>query len=289
MNIGVVFPQTELQPKASTLRTYATGIESLGFTHILAYDHILGADPLVHRGWQGPYDVTTMFHEPLVLFGYLSAFTSLEFVTGIIVLPQRQTALLAKQAAQVDILSSGRLRLGVGVGWNSVEYEALGKIFADRGKRIDQQIRILRRLWTERSISAETPDERIRGAGIAPLPIQRPIPIWLGGQSARAYRRIGALGDGWIPEVQPGPDLDGALSIIRVSAELADRDPREIGMEGRVRCAQHSVPQIIEMIIAWKQAGASYVSIDTMGAGFQSVKEHLALLAEVQNALSAQS
>src|SRR5580658_4623066 len=149
MKIGVVFPQTEIGADVGGVRAYAEQVEDLGFTHLLAYDHVVGADPAVHRGWSGPYDVASTFHEPFVLFGYLAGFTSLEFATGIVILPQRQTALVAKQAAEVDILSGGRFRLGVGLGWNAVEYEALGKTFSDRGKRLEEQIELLRLLWTQ--------------------------------------------------------------------------------------------------------------------------------------------
>src|SRR6516225_6966158 len=159
MNIGVVFPQTEIGPDVEVVRRS------------------------VHRGWQGPYDVSTTFHEPLVLFGYLAAVTSIELVTGIIILPQRQTALVAKQAAEVDLLSRGRLRLGVGLGWNAVEYEGLGKSFSDRGRRITEQVDLLRRLWTEESVSFDGAYEKVTGAGVAPLPVQRPIPVWFGAAS----------------------------------------------------------------------------------------------------------
>ena len=134
MQIGVVFPQTEIGPDPAAVRRYAQRVEELGYRHLLAYDHVLGADPEVHPGWDGPYDVTTTFHEPFVLFGYLAAVSTLELVTGIIILPQRQTALVAKQAAEVDLLAEGRFRLGVGLGWNRVEYDALGQDFSTRGR-----------------------------------------------------------------------------------------------------------------------------------------------------------
>src|SRR2546423_134829 len=140
MQIGVVFPQTEIGADAGALRTYGQRVEELGFHHILVYDHVIGADPAVHEGWAGPYNVKTTFHEPFVLFGYLAALTSLELVTGIIILPQRQTALVAKQAAEVDLLTGGRFRLGVGLGWNAVEYEALGQDFGRRGARMTEQV-----------------------------------------------------------------------------------------------------------------------------------------------------
>src|ERR1700690_84117 len=153
MRIGVVFPQTEIGADRGAIREYVQRVEALGYTHLLAYDHVLGADPAVHKPWRGPYDIDTTFHEPFVLFGYLAALTSLELVTGIIILPQRQTALAAKQAAEVDLLTNGTFRLGVGTGWNEVEYEALGQDFHPRGRRMDQQIGLLRRLWTEPSVT----------------------------------------------------------------------------------------------------------------------------------------
>src|SRR5947199_2356354 len=149
MKIGVVFPQTEIGADVDAVRRYAQQVEALGFTHVLAYDHVVGADPARHRGWAGPYDVSTTFHEPFVLFGYLAAVTPIELVTGIIILPQRQTALVAKQAAEVDVLSRGRLRLGIGIGWNYVEYEALGMDFRTRGRRVEEQVEVLRKLWTQ--------------------------------------------------------------------------------------------------------------------------------------------
>src|SRR5881227_3547500 len=166
MKIGVVFPQTEIGADVDAVRRYAQQVEALGFTHVLAYDHVLGADPAVHRGWAGPYDVSTTFHEPFVLFGYLAAITSVELVTGIIILPQRQTVLAAKQGAEVDLLTGGRFRLGVGLGWNPVEYEALGKEFSNRGERLDEQVTLMRRLWTERTVTQHGTHETVTGAGL---------------------------------------------------------------------------------------------------------------------------
>src|SRR5262245_17592762 len=146
MQIGVVFPQTEMGGDAGAVRAYVEGVEALGYAHLLAYDHVIGADPAVHEGWAGPYDITSTFWEPFVLFGFVAALTRLEVVNGIIILPQRQTVLVAKQAAEVDLLTEGRFRLGVGIGWNAVEYEALGKDFTNRGARSEEQIELLRRL-----------------------------------------------------------------------------------------------------------------------------------------------
>ena len=193
MRIGVVFPQTELGGDAGAVGAYAQQAEELGFTHVLAYDHVVGADPAVHPGWDGPYDVHTTFHEPMVLYGYLAAVTSMELVTGVIILPQRQTVLVAKQAAEVDLLTGGKFRLGVGIGWNRVEYEALGHDFSTRGKRLDEQITLLRRLWTEQTVTFHGTFDQITGAGLAPMPVQRPIPVWIGAHSPPATAAPGGL------------------------------------------------------------------------------------------------
>jgi probable F420-dependent oxidoreductase len=285
VKIGVVFPQTEIGADAGAVRAYAQRVTELGFTHVLAYDHVLGADPAVHRGWSGPYDVRSTFHEPLVLFGYLAALTSLELVTGIIILPQRQTALVAKQAAEVDLLTGGRFRLGIGLGWNAVEYEALGKSFADRGDRMAEQVALLRRLWTEPVVTFDGTHERVTGAGLAPLPVQRPIPVWFGAQSRRAYIRAGQLGDGWFPQVPPGPGLDEARSIVEQAAREAGRSAAEIGMEGRVSWGEGGAAKLSRQVGKWRDAGATHVSVNTMGAGLASADDHLAALTTAAAAL----
>jgi probable F420-dependent oxidoreductase len=285
MQIGVVFPQTEIGGDAGAVRAYGARVEELGFAHVVAYDHVVGADPAVHRGWAGPYDSATTFHEPLVLFGYLAALTSLELVTGIIILPQRQTALVAKQAAEVDLLSGGRFRLGVGLGWNAVEYEALGKSFSDRGRRVDDQVELLRRLWTEPSVTFEAHDEHVVGAGLNPLPVQRPIPIWFGAASPPAYRRAGRLGDGWFPMVPPGPHLDEARAVIEAAAVDAGRDPSTIGLEGRVNWGPGGATTVADHAGRWQRAGATHLSVNTMGAGLGAVDGHLAALATAAEVL----
>ncbi|MGA0122494.1 MAG: LLM class F420-dependent oxidoreductase, partial [Gaiellales bacterium] len=269
------------------VRRYAITAEGLGYVHLIAFDHVVGADPEVHAPWEGPYDVDSTFHEPFVLFGYLAAVTTLELAPSIIIMPQRQTALVAKQAAQVDLLAEGRFRMGVAVGWNHVEYEALGEAFSKRGRRLDEQIVLLRRLWTERSVTFEGEFDRITGAGLAPLPLQRPIPIWVGGGAPPAYRRMGRLADGWFPSVQPGPDLDAALATIARSAEEAGRDPAAIQMEGRLNWRPDmSDDEIREVAGTWRDEGATYLSVDTMGRGLGSVDAHLEALARVADALA---
>jgi probable F420-dependent oxidoreductase len=287
MQVGVVFPQTEIGPAVDAVRAYATRVEELGFAHVLAYDHVLGADPVAHAPWNGPYDVHTTFHEPFVLFGYLAALTSLEMVTGVIILPQRQTALVAKQAAEVDLLTGGRFRLGVGVGWNAVEYEALGLSFETRGQRADEQIPLLRRLLTEESVTHDGAFDRVTAAGLAPLPVQRPIPIWIGGSSAPAYRRVGRLADGWFPQVPPGSRLDEALAIVDTAATEAGRDPATIGMEGRVSWTGAGVEKLLDQVGRWRDAGATHLSINTMNAGLGPVDGHLEVIETIAGALTS--
>ena len=275
-----MFPQTELGGDPAVLRAYAQGVEVLGFTHILAYDHVVGADPEVHRGWQGPYDINTTFHEPFVMLGYLAAVTSLELVTGVIILPQRQSVLVAKQAAEVDLLTGGRFRLGVGLGWNAVEFEALGENFTNRGRRSEEQVEIMRKLWTERSVTFNGKYHTLTGAGLAPLPTQRPIPVWFGAASDRAYERAGRLGDGWFPMMAPGPGLNYAHEQVKRAAAAAGRDAGSLGMEGRVTWADDP-DKVAADIAAWKAAGATHLSVSTMGAGLATVEDHLAALERV--------
>jgi probable F420-dependent oxidoreductase len=278
VKIGAIFPQSELGGDVGAVRAYGTRVEELGFDHLLAYDHVVGADPAVHEGWNGPYDITTTFHEPFVMFGYLAAITSLELVTGIIILPQRQTALVAKQAVEVDLLTEGRFRLGVGIGWNAVEYEALGKNFRDRGKRFDEQIDLLRRLTSETSVTFDGTYEHVTGAGLAPMPTQRPLPIWIGGASTPAFQRIGRQADGWFPMMRPGPNLESALDIIATAARDAGRDPSTIQMEGRVEWAPDDHEAFSRRVGRWKAAGATHLTVNTMHLGLSTVDDHLAAL-----------
>ncbi|MET0451664.1 MAG: LLM class F420-dependent oxidoreductase [Mycobacterium sp.] len=287
MRVGVVFPQTELGGDPGAVRAYANRVEELGYRHILVYDHVVGADPAVHDGWNGPYDVHTTFHEPLVMFGYLAAITeSVELVTGVVILPQRQTTLVAKQAAEVDLLSGGRLRLGIGIGWNAVEYEALGEDFSTRGKRSTEQIGLLRRLWTEQSVTFDGAFDKVTGAGLSPMPVQRPIPLWIGAASAPGYRRAGRLADGWFPMMGPGAKLEEAKSVVDGAAIAAGRDPATIGMEGRVSWTG-DVDGAAAEIAQWAGVGATHLSVNTMGAGLRTVDDHLAALGAVAEALHA--
>ncbi len=285
MRIGVLFPQTELGGDPGAVRAFATAASELGFAHIAVFEHVVGADPAVHRGWSGPYDVYTTFHEPFVLFGYLAALTSLELVTSVVILPQRQTVLVAKQVAEIDLLTQGKLRLGVGLGWNEVEYEALGQNFAGRGGRLTEQVALLRRLWTETSVTVAGEHEHVTGAGIAPLPVQRPIPVWIGARADVALSRAGRIADGWFPMEQPGPALARSTAIVHSAAVKAGRDPTTLGMEGRINLGSESSSSIDQQIAAWREAGATHLSINTMQAGFSTVDQHIAALASTSQAV----
>ncbi len=283
MQLGAIFPQTEIGRDPGALRSYAQAVEEMGFDHLAIYDHVLGADPANRPGWRGPYTHQTLFHEPFVLFGYFAAVTQrIQLVTSIIILPQRQTALVAKQAAEVDVLSGGRLRLGVGIGWNEVEYEALGEDFHTRGRRMEEQIAVMRALWTQEVVTFEGRWHKIIEAGLNPLPIQRPIPIWMGGGVEAVLKRIGKLADGWFPQVRPDDRGRAAVQVLHNAAREAGRDPSSIGIEARINASAGDAAAWRETSVAWRDLGATHMSINTMGAGFTSVDQHIARLREVK-------
>jgi probable F420-dependent oxidoreductase len=284
MHIGVVLPQTEIGPDVGAVRAYGQGVDGLGFHHLLAYDHVVGADPAVYPGWDGPYDIDTEFHEPFVTFGFLAACTSLELITGITILPQRPTVLVAKQAAEVDLLTGGRFRLGVGLGWNAVEYDALGQEFSTRGRRLEEQVTLLRALWTQRSVTMDGRFDQVTGVGIAPRPVQQPIPVWVGGNVPAAFRRAGRIADGWLPMMQPGPKLEAALAQVAEGAAEVGREPADIPMEGRLDW-RGDLDQLVHRTKGWRATGASHVTINTMGSGLATVDDHLAALGQISEAL----
>jgi probable F420-dependent oxidoreductase len=276
MRVGVVFPQTEIGADPAVIRDYAQAAEVLGYTHILAYDHVIGANPAGRPGWKPPYSHKDIFHEPFVLFGYLAGLTrKIELVTGIIILPQRQTVLVAKQAAALDVLSGGRLRLGVGIGWNPVEYEALGENFKTRGRRSEEQIDLMRKLWTQELVTFEGRWHKVTDAGLNPLPIQKPIPIWFGGSDDRALRRLARFGDGWFPLLGPDEKCKAAIDKIHFYAREAGRDASAIGVEGRVVVGQQSAEEWLKAIDAWKNLGATHLTLNTMKAGLPNPSSHI--------------
>jgi probable F420-dependent oxidoreductase len=284
MKIGAVLPQTEIGNDPAGIKAYAEAVEDMGFTHVLVFDHVLGANPERPGGWKGPYTFRHAFHEPFVLFGFLAAATRrLELATGIVILPQRQTALVAKQAAAVDVLSGGRLRLGVGVGWNPVEFEALGEDFTKRGRRIEEQVEVLRALWTRELVTFKGREHTISDAGLNPLPVQRPIPIWMGGESEAVQQRMARLADGWMPHFRAGAAGQAAVDRLHGLVRAAGRDPQAFGIEGRMALAQIPEGEWGKELEAWKaMRGVSDMSIHTVGLGLKTPDEHVRILEEVR-------
>ena len=282
MKVGVVFPQTEIGQDPAVIRDYAQAVESMGYTHILAFDSVVGANPNRPGGWDSQYTYQHAFHEPFVLFGFCAGVTRrIELVTGIVILPQRQTALVAKQAAAVDVLSGGRLRLGIGVGWNTVEFEALGENFKNRGKRVEEQLEVMRLLWTKELVTYEGQWHRVPDAGIRPLPVQQPIPVWMGGDSEVVIRRAARLADGWItlPSFRPGPAGQQTVDRIHGLVREAGRDPAAFGIEARMALAKVPAEERTKEIAAWRaMRGITHLCVNTMGLGLASPEEHVRTL-----------
>ena len=276
MKLGVVFPQTEIGNDPGAIIEYAQAAEGMGYNHVIAFDHVLGANAESRPGWRGAYRHTDAFHEPFVLYGFLAGHTtSLELVTAVIILPQRQTALVAKQAAAVDVLSGGRLRLGIGVGWNPVEYEALGENFHDRGRRSEEQIDLMRQLWTNDLITYEGKWHKVTDAGLNPLPVQQPIPVWFGGAAPQTLRRVATMGDGWFPLFRPDDRGRELVESMREQAQAAGRDPASIGVESWVSIRDSSEDDWRQAVDTWRELGATHISVNTMNAGLQSPQAHI--------------
>ena len=287
MQLGAIFPQTEIGEDPVAVRDFAQAAESLGYEHLLVFDHVLGADASKRQSWERPYSHVDTFHEPFVLFGYLAAITEkIEMTTGILILPQRQTALVAKQAAAVDVLTGGRLRLGIGIGWNDVEYEALGEDFHDRGRRSAEQIELLRLLWTQEVVNYEGRYHKVSHAGINPLPVQRPIPLWFGGGAPQVVRRLARLGDGWFPQFLPDSEGQEKIGEMRELARAAGRDPGAIGIEGRVSIGQGDADEWNKLAASWDEVGATHLSVNTMRAGLKGPQQHIDAIERFKQAVS---
>ncbi len=289
MRIGVTFPQNEITADPIAVRDYAQAAEGLGYTHLLAYDHVIGADISNRPNWRpGGYTHESLFHEPFVLFGYLAGITThLEFVPGVIILPQRQTVLVAKQAAEVDLLTGGQFRLGIGIGWNEVEYEALNENFGNRGKRSEEQIAVLRALFTEEVVTYHGKWHHIEAAGLNPMPVQRPIPIWIGGTAEAALKRVGEIGDGWFPQRAPDDTAREMVERMREYARAAGRDPRTIGVEARVSIADTTPDEWVRQVEGWRALGATHLAVNTMKAGLSSPQEHIDAIRRFKEAVGA--
>ena len=276
MRIGAVFPQTVSGTDPGAIKAYSQAVESLGFDHILAFDHVIGANAESRPDWSGAYRHTDSFYEPLVLFGHIAATTEkIELVTGIIILPQRQTVLAAKQAATVSLLSGGRLRMGIGIGWNPVEYEALDQDFSTRGKRSEEQIDLMRSLWQNELITYEGKSHKVTDAGINPLPPEGSIPIWFGGTADIVLKRVARLGDGWMPVGKP--DESRQLMIEKLTGYLREegRDIGDIGIESWVTLKDLSDSDVQNEIDGWRNLGATHLSVNTMNSGLKFPDEHI--------------
>ncbi|MEN3952993.1 LLM class F420-dependent oxidoreductase [Iodidimonas sp. SYSU 1G8] len=291
MRVGVVFPQTEIAPDPAAIRDWAQAVEGLGFDHLIAYDHVMGANTASRPDWNMPYTHDTPFHEPITLFSFLAGVTrTLELASGIIILPQRQAALFAKQAANADVFSGGRLRLGFGIGWNQIEYEALGAPFAQRGARLDEQVDLLRKLWTGQPITYDGRFHKVTDAGINPPPVRKSIPVWFGGTSEASKDRVANTGDGWIP-VLPADRAQEAVADMRERVTRAGRDPDSVGIDniifvgatlgGPVRTPEDAAADHAQ----WRQAGASHVTLHTMGAGLKTGDAHIEYLRRFKAAI----
>jgi probable F420-dependent oxidoreductase len=298
MHIGVVFPQSEIGNDPIVIRDFTQAVEGMSYSHLAVFDHVIGADPASRPNWKPLYTHKHAFHEPFVLFGFLAGATrTLGFVTSIMILPQRQTALVAKQAAELDILTGGRLRLGVGNGWNPVEYEVLGEDFRVRGRRMEEQIAVLRALWTNELVNYDGRWHHIRDAGINPRPVQRPIPLWLGGMAEKVVARVGRLADGWFPRFPSMRQRDAGHNLpardeapaaiverMRAYAREAGRDPATIGIEGRVFLPGRTPDQWFDEIEQWRALGANYIQAYTMEAGLPGPDAHLDVLRRFMDA-----
>ena len=286
MKFGVVYPQTEIGNDLAAIRDYAQTTEGLGFNHVLAYDHVLGANPDRPGGFKGPYTYQSSFHEPFVLFSYMAGFTQLlEYTTGINILPQRQTALVAKQAATLDVLSAGRLRLGVGLGWNKIEYIALGENFHNRGRRIEEQVNLMRELWTQPLVQFDGRWHTIPDAGINPLPVQQPIPVWFGGQADPVLERTARMGNGWMPNLRSPDQAVTCIEKLRTYLAKAGRENVDFGIEARMLYGSGDARDWENIIQGWKQLGATHISINTMGHGFDNPAAHMDALRSFADAV----
>jgi len=276
MKIGLIYPQNEFGNDPAAIKDFAQNAEALGYSHIIAYDHVLGAKPPDPDNWPGPYTFEHPFQSPFLLYAFMAAVTTkIEFATGILILPQRQTALVAKQAATLDVLSGGRLRLGIGTGWNQVEYVALGQDFHTRGRLQEEQVELLRKLWTEPVVNFQGRWHDIPDAGINPMPIQQPIPIWFGGHHDNVLRRVAKLGDGWMPNYRSAADAKPALDKLDAYLSAAGRARADIGLEARLSYAKGDPETWTRTIEEWQALGATHLTLNTMYLGFDTPAAHM--------------
>lgn len=279
MKFGVLFPQNAFGDDYSAIKDYTQAAEEFGYDHISANDHVLGVSTRQFRGWKGPFTYKDPFCEVFSLFSYMAAVSiKLEFATSVLILPQRQTALVAKQAASLDRLSGGRFRLGIAIGWNPIEYAALQENFHDRGRRSEEQITVLKKLWEQKLVTYKGNWHDIPEAGINPLPIKRSIPIWLGGSHENVLSRVGTLADGWMPMEKSPKKAEAIMEKIRKYAQQSGRNPNNIGIDARIIYRNHDAADWGNLISGWKSIGATHLTLNTMGAKIRTVKEHIAAI-----------
>src|SRR4051812_40318055 len=287
MQIGAVLPHHEIGTDPGAIKAYLQGVEDLGMTHLLIYDHVMGADRNRPGGFSGPYDKDVQFHEPFTFFAFAAALTSrVELVTTVLILPQRQTVLVAKQAAEVAILSDNRLRLGVGTGWNTVEYQALNENFHDRGKRQAEQVELMRKLWTEDVLTFEGRFHTVEHASINPRPT-KPVPVWFGGTAPAALKRTGRLGDGWMPLGGANEKSQAAIDLIAAEREAAGLSMDGFGIQAQAQYAGGDPDRWQSHAGKWRAMGATHLAIATHNAGDTDVDGHLARIAEYKDAVSS--
>lgn len=285
MEFGAVLPHNEIGTDPGAIKAFAQGVEALGATHLLIYDHVLGADPDRPGGWKGAYDKDVAFHEPLTTFAYIAAVTEkLQLGSTVLILPQRQTALVAKQAAQVALLSNNRLRLGIGTGWNQVEYEALGVPFDRRGARQTEQVKLLRRLWEEDSLTFDGTFHTVSAASINPRP-SRPIPIWFGGSAPALLKRCAELGDGWIPLMGANDAARACLDTIRSHREAAGKSMDGFGIQAQAQFQGGTPERWASHANKWRALGCTHIAIATHNAGETDVDGHLQRVAAYLDAV----
>ena len=265
MKIGITLPLVDIGGEPATVRDFAQAAEGLGYQHLGAPDHVLGVNIASRPDWGNRNTSKDFFHDPFVMFGFLAACTtSIGFSTQVLILAQRQTALVAKQAACLDVLSGGRFRLGVGVGWNPVEFVGLNENFKDRGKRSEEQVEVMKALWTDPHVTFKGNWHTIDDAGINPLPGARAVPVWFGGHEDVTLRRIAKWGDGWIMLAHPLGDVATAeFAKLRAYVKAAGRDPSSVGLEVWVSTGQGGPDDWRREFQGWKAAGVTHVTVNS--------------------------
>jgi probable F420-dependent oxidoreductase len=263
MQLNAMFPTRDIGNDPAKIRDWAQAAEDLGFAYIEVPDHVFGAT--ARDGWTPRYNERDPFHETFVTLGFLAAVTrKIRLSSGILIAPQRQTGLIAKQAAEVDLLSGGRLRLGIGGGWNHVEYEALGADWKTRGARQAEQAEVLRRLWSEDLVDYAGRFHNLKGVNIVPPPVQRPIPIWFGGSSDAVVKRAARLGDGWMPIMAPDEEAKQKVAMLREEIRKQGRDPARFGIEGWLRMHDADPRRWAQGVEGWRRLGADFVMLYPM-------------------------